>query len=90
MFRSIAIMPSILGIIVIAAIVICKYFNTPTIFLLIVILTSIFYQRDTNKKNSKTDIFEETLVNLSKFIILSVFFGCIIVRILGLFLPDFG
>jgi hypothetical protein len=34
--------------------------------------------------------FEETLINLSKFIILSVGLGCIIAKILGFFSPDFA
>ncbi len=89
MFSSLALVPSVLGIIVITTIVLCKYFNTPVIFLLIVILASIFYQRDTNKKNNKTDNFEETLINVSKFIIVAGILGYIVVRIVGLFLPGF-
>jgi hypothetical protein len=89
MFSSLTLMPSVLGIIVIAALFLCKYANTPEIFFLVVILTAIFYQRDTNKKNNKTDDFEETLINVSKFIIVTGILGFIIVRILGLFLPGF-
>ncbi len=89
MFRSITIMPSVLGIIVITSIVLCKYFNSPKIFLLTIILVSIFYQRDTNRKNNKTDNFEETLINISKFIIVAGILGYIVVRIVGLFLPGF-
>jgi hypothetical protein len=87
MFRSIAITPSFLGIIVIASIVICKYFHTPGIFLLIIILASIFYQIDTNKKDNKKYNFEETSINVAKFIIVTGILGYIIVRIIGLFLP---
>lgn len=89
MFSSIAIVPSVLGIIVIAALVLCKYSNSPKIFLLVIILTSIFYQRDRNKKKNKADNFEETLINMSKFIILAGILGYIVVRIVGLFLPGF-
>ena len=89
MFSSIALVPSVLVIIVIAAIVLCKYSNSPKIFLVVVILTSIFYQRDTNKRNNKADNFEETLINISKFIIVAGILGYIVVRIVGLFLPGF-
>lgn len=89
MFSSIATRPSVLGIIVIAAIILCKYFNSPKIFLLVVILTSIFYQKYTNRKKDKADNFEETLINLSKFIIVTGILGYIVVRIVGLFLPGF-
>jgi hypothetical protein len=89
MLRSIASIPSLLGIIVIITIIICKYSNSPKIYLLTIILVSIFYQRDTNRKNNKTDNFEETLINVSKFIIVSGIFGYIIVRIVGVFLPGF-
>lgn len=89
MLRSIASIPSLLGIIVIISIIIGKYFNSPTIFLLTIILVSIFYQRDTNRKNNKTDNFEETLINLSKFVIVAGILGYIVVRIVGLFLPGF-
>jgi len=89
MLRSIASIPSLLGIIIIITIIIGKYFNSPTIFLLTIILVSIFYQRDTNRKNNKTDNFEETLINVSKFIIVVGILGYIVVRIVGLFLPGF-
>jgi len=89
MLRSIANIPSLLGIIVIITIIICKYFNSPKIFLLTIILVSIFYQRDTNRKNNKTDNFEETLINVSKFIIGTGILGYIVVRIVGLFVPGF-
>jgi len=89
MLRSIASIPSLLGIIIIITIIIGKYFNSPTIFLLTIILVSIFYQRDTNRKNNKTDNFEETLINVSKFIIVAGILGYIVVRIVGLFLPGF-
>jgi|WetSurMetagenome_2_1015567.scaffolds.fasta_scaffold264791_1 hypothetical protein len=87
MINSLTLVPSVLGIIVIAAILLCKYYNSPKIFLLVVILASVFYQRDTNKRNNKTDNFEETLINVSKFIILAGILGYIVVRIVGLFLP---
>ena len=89
MLSSLALVPSVLGIIVIAGIVLCKYSNSPKIFLMVVILTSIFYQRDTNKKNIQADNFEETLINVSKFIIVTGILGYIVVRIAGLFLPGF-
>lgn len=89
MFTSIAIMPFTLSIIVIVSIVICKYSNSPNILLLIIILASIFYQIDTNKKNNKNYYFAETLINLSKFIIITGILGYIGVKIVGLFFSGF-
>jgi len=90
MLGSIAVMPFFLGIIVIASIILCKYFDSPKLFLLVILLASILYQRDCNRENNKNYNYEETLINVSKFILLSVVFGCIIAKILGLFLPDFA
>jgi hypothetical protein len=84
---SIAIMPFFLGGAVIVSLVICKYFHIPFIFLLVTILVSILYQIYTNRKNNKTSNFEDTLINVSKFIIITGILGYIIVRIIGLFLP---
>lgn len=50
---------------------------------------SIFYQVDTNKKSEQIYHFEETLINVSKFIIISGISGYVIVRIVGLFLSGF-
>jgi prolipoprotein diacylglyceryltransferase len=90
MFTSIAITPFLLSAIVIVSLVICKYFHSSGIFLLVVILASIFYQRDTNKKNNKRDNFEDILINVSKFIIITGILGYLVVRIVGLFLPGFA
>jgi hypothetical protein len=90
MFKPTLITPSLLSFIVIVSIVLSKYLNNPGLFLLAVLLTSIFYQKDIKKKNNMNFNFEETLINLSKFIILSVGLGCIISKILGLFLLDFA
>jgi hypothetical protein len=89
MFGSISIIPSFLSIIVIASLVLCKYLNSPSFFLLAVIVTSIFYQKETNRKNNRNYNFEETLVSVSKFIIMTGILGYIVVRIVGLFLPGF-
>jgi len=83
-------MRSFLSFIVIVSLIFCKYINRPGLFLLVVLLTSVFYQRYLKKKHNVNYNFEETLINLSKFIILSVIIGCIISKILGLFLPDFA
>lgn len=90
MFSSLTFVPSVLGIIVIAALFLCKYSHSPKIFLLIVLLASIFYQKETNKKNNRTDNFEETLINVSKFIIVSGILGYIVIRIVRFFLPGFN
>lgn len=83
-------MRSSLSIIVIVSIILSKYFNTPIIFLLVVLVASIFFQKDSNKRSDKNYNFDETLINLSKFIILSVSLGVIISKILGFFLLDFA
>jgi hypothetical protein len=82
---SITPISAILGFIIIAALVVCKIFHTAGIFLLVVFFTAIFYQRETNKKNNKTANFEETLINISKFIIVTGISGYLVIRILGLF-----
>lgn len=89
MLKSIKLVPVLLGLIVIISIVMCKYFNIPGIFLLIIIVISIFFQIDTNKKSKQIYHVEETLINVSKFIIISGISGYIIVRIVGLFLSGF-
>ena len=83
-------MPFCLCLIVITSIIVCKYFNMPTIFLLVIIITSILYQIDFNKKKNKVSNFEETLINISRFIIISGILGYVIVRIVGLFVSKFN
>jgi hypothetical protein len=90
MFKSILIMPRYLSLIVIVSIVFSKYLNNSGLFLLVVLLTCIFYHKYLKKKNNMIYNFEETLINLSKFIIFSVGFGCMIGKILGFFFPDFA
>jgi hypothetical protein len=90
MLNSIGLIPFILSFIVTLSIVICKYFNSPKIFLLVFIIISIFYQINSNKRNNKTMIFEDTMINLSKFIIVSGIFGYVVSRIIGLFLAGFN
>ena len=89
MFSSVAIMPSVLGIVVIASLVLCKYFNSATIFFLVVLLASILYQRETNRRNQRIDNIEDILINVSKFIIITGIIGFIVIRIVGLFFPGF-
>jgi len=62
----------------------------PKIFLLIIIIASILYQIEFNKKNNKNSNYEETLINLSRFIIISGIFGYVSVRIVGLFVNKFN
>lgn len=88
MLKSISLIGCSLGGIVVISLVVCKYFHSPKIFLLIIILTSIYYQIDTNKNNNKTYNFEKTLINISKFIIIAGILGYGVVRIIGLFFPD--
>jgi len=83
MLKAIALIPSLLGFSVIISIAICKYFNIPKIFLLIIIFVSILYQ--TNNKKNKNLNYEETIINLSKFFIISGILGCVFVRIISLF-----
>lgn len=90
MFRAIALIPSFLSIVVIVSVAICKYFNSSKILLVVIILASIFYQIDTNKINNKNYNFEETLINVSKFIIITGGLGYIVAKIVGLFLSGFN
>lgn len=90
MLRSIGIIPSLLGTGVIITIVICKYFNSPKIYLLTIILASMFYQININKRDNKMSNFEETLINVSRFIIITGITGYIIVKIIGFFYPGFN
>ena len=89
MLKSIKFIPFALGLIIVTSIIGSKYYNNPKIFLLIVILASIYYQKDTNKNNDKKYNFEDTLINVSKFIIISGVLGYIVVRIVGLFVAGF-
>lgn len=57
--------------------------------MLIFILASIYYQNDTDRKNEGKYNFEDTLINVSKFIIISGVLGYIVVRIVGLFVAGF-
>lgn len=90
MLRSIKIVPFIFGLIVVISTVICKYFQSPNIFLLIILLILICYQIYTNKISNRTYNLEETLVNVSKFIIISGISGFIVARILGVFWGGFN
>jgi hypothetical protein len=89
LFNSIALPPAVLGLIVVVSLVISKYFQKPVVFFLIVILASILYQRKTNRENQRTDNFEETLINVSKFIIVTGILGYLAIRIMGFILPGF-
>jgi hypothetical protein len=90
MLRKNGITPVILGVIIIASVAICKYFNTPMTFLLIITIVCILYQLDTNRKNNISANFEDTLVNLSRFIIVTGISGYIVVRIVGIFVTGFN
>jgi hypothetical protein len=89
MFRSLASLPSLLGLIVIISIAVGKYLQSPLIFLLSIIVMSIFYRKYTNKKNNKIGNSEETLINISKFIIVTGILGFVIVRIMSLLFLGF-
>lgn len=89
MLKSIRLIPFALGIIMVSSIIVCKYFHYPKIFLLIFILASIYYQKDTARKNDEKYNFEDTLINVSIFIIISGVLGYIVVRIVGLFVAGF-
>jgi hypothetical protein len=89
MLKSIRFIPFALGFIIVTSIIVCKYFNSPKIFLIIVILASAYYQKDSNRKNGEKDNFEDTLINVSRFIIFSGIFGYVAVRIIGLFVNGF-
>jgi hypothetical protein len=90
MLRSIKFIPFCLCLIVVTSITVCKYFNKSGIYLLVIIITSILYQIDSDKKKNKKSNFEETLINVSRFIIISGIFGYVAVRIVGLFVNKFN
>ena len=89
MLSLISPIPLILGFIVTVSIVYCKYYHSPSLFLLIVLLLSALYQISSNRRTNKVMNFEETLINVSKFIIISAIFGFVVVRIIRLFLGGF-
>jgi len=88
MLKSIGLIPSLLGFVIIISIVICKYFNIPQIFLLIIIFISILYYNN-YKKNNKNINIEETIINFSKLFIVSGILGYVVVRVIGLFFSGF-
>jgi hypothetical protein len=88
-FNSIPLLPAVLGVIVAGTLIVSKYFQEPVIFLVIVVVAAILYQRETNWKNKKTGNFEETLINVSIFIIVTGISGYLVMRIIGLFVPGF-
>jgi hypothetical protein len=90
MDRSLNFFKFSLGFIVIISISLSKYFNSLFIFLPTIFLISIFYQMESNKQNNAVFNFEETLINLSKFIIYCVIFGYVLARIIGLFVAGFS
>ena len=89
MFNSSARMPLVLGFLVVVSLVVSKYFEFSSLFFLTVVLASILYQRETNRQNNRTDTVEETLINVSKFIIVTGIIGYIALRMISLFLPGF-
>jgi hypothetical protein len=80
----------ILGIIVIIGISISKYLQIPKIYMVVVILASVFYLRDYNNKKSIKISIEDKITKLSQFIIITGIIGIIIVKILGVFLEKFN
>lgn len=75
---------------VIVALIICKLFNSPTIFLLIIILASIGYQFLGSRNHSRSINLDEMLINMSQFIIVSGIIGYIVVRVLSYFYRGFN
>jgi hypothetical protein len=82
-------MPLVLGFLVVVALIVSKYFEFSSLYFLTVVLASILYQRETNRQNNRTDTIEETLINVSKFIIVTGITGYIALRMISLFFPGF-
>lgn len=80
----------ILGLIVILGIIISKYFQTPELFLIIMVCASLLYLRYSYKKEIIRFNFEEQLISLAQFIILIGILGFITVKMLGVFLVEFN
>jgi len=89
MLKSIYLNSIFLGFIFIIVTVVCKYFNTPKIFLLLIIPIVSLYQISINKNNDKKLNFEDTLINISIFIIITGISGYVFAKIIGLFLNGF-
>lgn len=80
----------ILGLIVILGIIISKYFQTPEVFLIIMVCASLLYLRYFYKKEIIRFNFEDKLISLAQFIILIGILGFITVKIMGVFLVEFN
>ena len=80
----------VLGLIMVTAIVAGKYFNSPRIFLLIVILISIVYYKSIDKNTKIYNGCEDSLIGVAKLIIISGIIGYLIVRIIGIFIIGFN
>jgi len=78
----------ILGIIVIIAISISKYLQIPEIFLVVVILASVFYLRYYNNNKSTNISLEDKFTKLSQFIIIIGILVVIFVKLIGVFLYE--
>lgn len=85
----ITIIPFYFGCIVVISIVICKYYHRPDILLLSIILTSYVYQIVTNRKSNQVYNFDEALINVSQFIIISGITGYLVVTIISYLLSGF-
>jgi hypothetical protein len=83
-------MPLVLGFMVIVSLVVSKYYKLPILFFLSVVLASLLYQRVTNREKQRTENVEETLINVSKFIIITGILGYITLRLMNLFFPGLG
>jgi hypothetical protein len=90
MLSLMPIMQYLLGIIVIISIIICKYFNIAKTFLLIMALVLMLYQRNINKMHNNTIKLEDTVVNISQFVIIAGVFGVVVSKIVGFFLIGFN
>jgi hypothetical protein len=80
----------ILGLIVILGIIISKYFQTPEVFLIIMVCASLLYLRYFSSKEIIRFNFEDKLIGLAQFIILIGILGFITVKIMGVFLVEFN
>lgn len=61
-----------------------KYLQIPEIFLAVVILASVFYQRYYNNKKSNNISIEDKFTKLSQFFIVIGILGVIFVKIIGI------
>lgn len=82
-------MPYFLGCIVVASLVVCKYIHGSAYFILSLVLCCYLLQKNNNKTSNKIYNYDDIIINMSQFIIISGIIGYIVVKIIGVFVSGF-